>query len=94
MLSRNVATEEAASLDNEAHPIDPFVGLPQKNPVLVNKEMSRDLHACLENAMDALDFHKTEAVNYIACIGTMKDMGDFTSLCVNLNTVIMGMFSP
>jgi hypothetical protein len=94
MLSGNYATEEAASLDIKVHAINPSVGLPQKNPALANREMSRDLHARSENAMDVLDTHKTKAVTSIACIGTMHDMGDFTSLCVNLDTVVMGMFSP
>jgi hypothetical protein len=37
MLSGNFATDEAASLDNKAHAIDPSVFLPQKNPALVNR---------------------------------------------------------
>jgi hypothetical protein len=93
MLSGNFTTDEAASLNNEAHAIDLSVFLPQKNPALVNREISRDLHAPSESAMDVLDFHKTKAVTSIACIGPMQDMGDFTSLCVNSNTVVMGMFS-
>jgi hypothetical protein len=43
--------------------------------------------------MDVLNSHKMKAVTSIACIGTMQDMGDFTSLCINSNTVVMGMFS-
>ncbi len=93
MLSGNFATDEAASLNNKAHTIDPSVFLPQKNPALVNREISRDLHACSKSAMDVLDSHKTKAVTSIACIGTMQDMGDFTSLCIDSDTVVMGMFS-
>ncbi len=94
MLSGNFATEEAASLDNKAHAIDPYICLPQKNTALVSREISRDLHACSKNAMDVLDSHKTKTVTSIAQIGTMQDMGDFTSFCVNSDTVVMGMFSP
>jgi hypothetical protein len=43
--------------------------------------------------MDVLDSHKTKADTSIACIGTMQDMGDFTSLCINSDTVVIGMFS-
>jgi hypothetical protein len=93
MLSGNFATDEAASLDNKAHTIDPSVFLPQKNPTLINREICRDLHACSESAMDVLDSHKTHAVTSIACIGTMQDMGDFTSLCINSDTVVIGMLS-
>jgi hypothetical protein len=42
MLSGNFTTDKAVSLDNEAHTIDPSVFLPQKNPALVNGEISRD----------------------------------------------------
>ncbi len=93
MLSGNFATDEAASLNNEAHTVDPSVFLPQKNLALVNREISRDLHACSESAMDVLDSHETKAVTSIACIATMQNMGDFTSLCINFDTVVMGMFS-
>jgi len=37
ILTGNFATNEAASLDNEAHAIDPSVFLPQKNTALVNR---------------------------------------------------------
>ncbi len=93
MLSGNFATNEAASLNNEAHTIDSSVYLPQKNPALINREINRDLHAHSESALDALDSHKMKTVTSIARIGTMQDMGDFTSLCVNSDTVVMSMFS-
>ncbi len=44
--------------------------------------------------MDVLDYHKTKIVTSIARIGTTQDMGDFTRLCINSDTVVMGMFSP
>jgi hypothetical protein len=94
MLSRNFPTEEAASLDNEPNAIDPSICLPQKNPALVNREISKDLHARLESAIDVSNSHKTKTVTSIACIGRMQNMGDFTSFCINFDTVIMGMFSP
>jgi hypothetical protein len=60
---------------------------------LRHRDISRDLHACSKSAMDVLDSHKMMAVTSIARIGTMQDMGDFTSLCINSDTVVMGMFS-
>ncbi len=93
MLPGNFATNEAASLNNEAHAIDPSVCLPQKNPAVVNREINRDSHACSKSAMDVLNSHKMKAVTSIACIGMMQDMGYFTSLCVNSDTVVMGMYS-
>ncbi len=90
MLTGNFATDEAASIDNEAHAIDPSVFLPQKNTALVNREASMDLHARFKNAMDDLDSHKSKTATSIACIGTMQDVEDFTSLCVNSDTVMNG----
>jgi len=43
--------------------------------------------------MDVLDSHKSKTATSIARIGTMQDVDDFTSLCVNSDTVMMGMFS-
>ncbi len=94
MLSGNFATKEAASLNNEANAIDPSICLPQKTPALVNREISKDFHARSKSAMDIPDSHKTKTVTSIACIGTMQDMGDFISFCINFVTVVMGIFSP
>jgi len=92
ILTGNSTTEEAASLNNEAHAIDPSVFLPQKNTTLVNREAGKDLHARSENAMDVLDSHKSKTATSIARIGTMQDVDDFTSLCVNSDTVMMACF--
>jgi hypothetical protein len=62
MLVGNFVTEETASLKKEAQAINPSICLPQENPSLVDREMSKDLHACLENAMDVLDVFKTKVV--------------------------------
>ena len=43
--------------------------------------------------MDVLDSHKSKTATSIARIGTMQDGDDFTSLCVNSDTVMMSMFS-
>jgi hypothetical protein len=93
MLSGNFATDEAASLDNKAHAINPSVCFPQKSPALVNREINRDLPAHSKSAMDVLHSHKTKTVTSITCIGRVQDMGDFTSLCINSDTLVMDMFS-
>ena len=71
MLTGNYATDEASSLNNEAQALDPLVFLPQRNPALVIREASKDLHARSENAMDVLDSHKSMTATSIARIGTM-----------------------
>ena len=68
ILTGNFATDEAASLDNEAHAIYPSVFLPQKNTALINREAGKDLHARSENAMDVLDSHKLKTATSIARI--------------------------
>jgi hypothetical protein len=94
LLTGNYAIHEADSLNNEAQAVDPSAFLPQRNPALVNREANKDLHAHSKNAMDVLDNHKTKTSTSIARIGTMQDMADSTSLCVNSDTISMAMFSP
>jgi len=43
--------------------------------------------------MDVLDSHKLKTATSVAHIGTIQDVDDFTSLCVDSDTVMMGMFS-
>ena len=93
ILTGNFATEETGGLNNEASAICPSVCLPQKNTALISREASKDLHARSENAMDVLDSHKLKTTTSIARIGTMQDVDDFTSLCVNSDTIMMAMFS-
>ncbi len=94
LLTGNYAIHEADRLNNEAQMVNPSAFLPQRNPALVNRETNKDLRAGSENAMGILDNHKTKTSTSIARIGTMQDMADFTSLCINSNTVSVAMFSP
>ncbi len=94
LLTGNYAIHEADSLNNKAQAVDPSAFLPQRNPALVNREANKDLHTRSENTMDVLDNHKAKTSTSIARIGTMQDMADFTSLCINSDTVSMAMFSP
>jgi hypothetical protein len=94
LLTGNYSIHEADSLNNEAQAVDPSAFLPQRNPPLVNREANKDLHARSKNALDVLDHHKTKTSTSIARIGTMQDMADFTSLCVDSDTISMAMFSP
>ncbi len=59
----------------------------------MNREAGKDLHARSENAMYVLDSHKSTTATSIARSGTMQDVGDFTSLCINSDTIMMAMFS-
>jgi hypothetical protein len=58
------------------------------NASMVNKEGDTDLAARFESSMDVADIHKSKTNIAIAWIGTMIDMVDFSSLCINCNIVI------
>jgi hypothetical protein len=42
--------------------------------------------------MDIDDAHKSKANIAIICIGTMVDMTDFSSLCINCGTILSAIF--
>ena len=46
------------------------------------------MKATSENIMDFTDSHKTKGKTAIARIGTMQNMMDFSSLCINMDTII------
>ncbi len=55
---------------------------------MINKELSSNLTAHSENNMDIADAHKSKTNVAITCIGTMVDMTNFSSLCINWDTII------
>jgi hypothetical protein len=88
LLQGNLATGEVTSLNNEANSIDLSLFLPQRNTSMIDRERSNNLTVCSENNMDIADAHKSKANVAITCIGTMVDMTNFSSLCINCNTII------
>jgi hypothetical protein len=93
MLQGNFATEKVTSLELEANSMEPSTFLPQRNKVLVKQELSSEVKATTENKMDFADSHKTKGKTAIACIGTMQSMMDFSSLCINMDTIITAICS-
>jgi hypothetical protein len=93
VLQGNVATEKVTSLEIEANSVEPSAFLPQKNKVLVEQELSNEVKATFENVMDFTDSHKTKGMTAIARIGTMLFMVDFSSLCINMDTIITAICS-
>jgi hypothetical protein len=56
---------------------------------MINRERSNNLTTTRsENNMDIADAHKSKANVAITRIGTMVDMTDFSSLCINCDTII------
>jgi hypothetical protein len=74
-------------LNNEANSIDLSLFLPQKNASMIDRECSNNT-ARSENNMDIADAHKYKENVAITRIGTMVDMTDFSSLCINCDTII------
>jgi hypothetical protein len=55
---------------------------------MMDKVRSNNLTACSENNMDIANAHKLKTNVAITCIGTMVDMTNFSSLCINCDTII------
>jgi hypothetical protein len=93
MLQGNFVTKKVTSLKLKANSVEPSAVLPQRNNVLVKQELSSEVKATSENIMDFANSHKTKGKTTIACIGTMKSMVDFSSLCINMDTIITAICS-
>ncbi len=93
MLQGNFATEKVTSLKLEANSVEPSAFLLQRNKVLVKQELSSEVKATSENVMDFVDSHKTKGKTTISCISTMQSMVDFSSLCINMDTIITAICS-
>jgi hypothetical protein len=55
---------------------------------MINRERSNNLTACSKNNMDMADVHKSKANIAITRINTMVNMTNFSSLCINCDTII------
>jgi hypothetical protein len=93
MLQGNFATKKVTSLKIEANSVEPSAFLPQRNEVLVKRELSNKVKATSEKVMDFANSHKTKGKTSIACIGTMQSMVDFSSLSINMDTIITAVCS-
>ncbi len=93
MLQGIFATEKVTSLEIKANSVEPSAFLPQRKKVLVKRELLSKVKATSENAMDFSNSHKTKGKTAIARIGTMHSMVDFSSLCINMDTIITAISS-
>jgi hypothetical protein len=93
MLQGNFATQKVTSLKLKVNSVEPSAFLPQRNKVLVERKLSSKVKATSENVMDFADSHKTKGKTAIACIDTMQSMVDFSSLCINMDTIITAICS-
>jgi hypothetical protein len=88
LLQGNLATKGVTLLNNKANSINLSLFLPQQNTSMIDRECSNGLTACSENNMDIADAHKLKTNVAITRIGTMADMTNFSSLCINCDTII------
>jgi hypothetical protein len=88
LLQGNLATVGVTLLNNKANSIDLSLFPPQQNASMIDREHSNNLTACFENNMDIANAHKSKTNVAITRIGTMVDMTDFSSLCINCDTII------
>jgi hypothetical protein len=88
LLQGNLAAEGVTLLNNKANAIDLSLFLPQQNTSMINRERSNNLTACSENNRGIAVAHKSKTNVAITRIGTMVDMTNFSSLCINPDTII------
>ena len=88
IIQGNFATEKVTSLKLEANSVKPSVFLPQRNKCLIDRKLINKMKATSKNIMDFTDSHKTKGKTAITCIGSMQNMTDFSSLCINMDTII------
>ncbi len=89
MISENFATSRVTTINNEANSINPLVFLTQRNACMVKQMHMRDMIANTEKSMDVLDAHKSKAKTSISQKnGTMVSIIDFSSLCINMDSII------
>ena len=93
ILQGNFATEKVTSLELEENSVEPSVFLPQRNKCLIDRELINKMKATSENIMDFADSHKTKGNTAITCIGSMQNMTDFSSLCINMDTIFTAICS-
>ncbi len=73
--------------------MEPSAFFPQRNIVLVKQKLLSKVKATSENVMDFPESHKTKGKAAIDCIGTMHSIVDFSSLCINMDTIITAICS-
>ena len=93
ILQGNFATEKVTSLKLKANSIEPSVFLPQRNKCLINHKLINKMKATSKNIMDFADSHKTKGKTAITRIRSMQNRTDFSSLCINMDTIITAICS-
>ena len=93
LLLGNLATSGVTNSHNEANAVDPSAFLPQRNLSLIEEQGAKDLTSRNELGMDVQDSRKTKISTGIARIGSITNMKDITSLCINICAVFSAITS-
>ena len=88
LLQGNFATDRVSTPNNEADFINISAFLPQQNTCMVKQERLKGMISKTKNSMDVLDAHKSKAKTSIAQIGSMSSVINFTSLSINMDSII------
>jgi len=88
LLLENLATNGVTNVNNKANAVNSSAFLPQRNLSLAKEQRSKVLNSCNKLGMDVLDSHKTKTSTRITCIGSVTNMRNITSLCINICAVI------
>jgi hypothetical protein len=60
MIQGNFATKKVTSLELKANSVEPSAFLPQRNKVLIERDLLSEVKATSENIMDFANSHKTK----------------------------------
>ena len=91
ILQGNFAIENVTSLELEANFVEPPIFLPQRNTCLIDRKckLINEMKATSNNIMDFADTYKMKGKTATTCIGFMQNLTDFSSLCINMDTIII-----
>ena len=93
LIIGNLVLDSVTSLYNEAQSIDPTAFLPQRDQAKIASERATNLSIRIEDNFDVLESHRKKTATTITRIGSLTSVRDVTSLCININTVILAITS-
>ena len=93
LLAGNFATKPITSFYNEANSVNITTFLPQLDTIQINSIKQNEQSYKNKLMMDIPDTQRIKPKTAIACIGRLTSMEGFSSMCVNLDTIISGTIS-
>jgi hypothetical protein len=88
MLQGNFAIKKVTSFEHETEKVEPSAFLPQRNKCIIDCELTTKNRATNENVMNIINSKKSTCKTAISHIGTMIDIIDYSSICINMHIAI------